>query len=86
MNDDITIEVKSITPNGYYILTTNTEQITKNILVDAWEKIVNENLADYTTQDEVENKIRKCLFKLIKEYNNNKINEENNEKENRNGQ
>ena len=86
MNDDIIIEVKSITPNGYHILTTNTEQITKNILVDAWGKIVNENLADYTTQDEVENKIRKCLFKLIKEYNNNKINEENNEKENRNGQ
>ena len=80
MNDDIIIEVKSITPNGYHILTTDTEQIAKNILVDAWGKIVNENLADYTTQDEVENKIRKCLFKLIKEYNNNKINEENNEK------
>lgn len=53
------------------LLRKNTELVIKNILKEAWEKIEKENLAEYTTMQDVEKKIRKHINELIAEYDSN---------------
>ena len=50
------------------LLKKNTEVVIKDIVEEAWGKIEKENLAEYTTMQDVEKKIRKHINELIAEY------------------
>ena len=62
------------------LLKQNKEVVIKDIVEEAWGKIEKENLAEYTTLQEVENKIRKHINDLIAEYDSNDNDNINNEK------
>ncbi len=53
------------------LLKQNKEVVIKDIVEEAWGKIEKENLAEYTTMQDVEKKIRKHINELIAEYDSN---------------